>query len=180
MNNPPIFRHLQLQNNWKPSFDFISVHGLDGTWKPRIAVYNPGMAIYFLSSLLFLGWGSVGRVLMVRSDYKHRVQMKGSSVDTWLPHRPVALLWFSPHHLHHLPSSSPLEKESADSCFRLSICLFLVRSTGCLQLFSNFLFGRLFWPQGNWSSLMPDYHENHLIWEDLEPGSSPWLELERM
>ncbi len=93
------------KNNWKPSFDFISVHGLDGTWKPRMAVYNPRMAIYFLSSLLFLSWGSVGRVLIVRSDYKYWVQMKGSSVHTCLPHRPVALLWFSPHHLHDLPSS---------------------------------------------------------------------------
>ncbi len=48
---------------------------------------------------------------------------------------------------------------------RLSLCLFLSRSLGFLLLFSNSHF-ECFWPRLTRSSLLPDHHKNHLIWED--------------
>ncbi len=77
---------------------------------------------------------SAGGILMVRSE-KYWVQMKGSSVLTWLSQGPVALLWFSLHHLHH-----PLRKSELAFVLRLSLCLFLVRSPICLESFSDSFF----------------------------------------
>jgi hypothetical protein len=59
--------------------------------------------------------------------------------------------------------------------FRLSLCLFLVRSLSYLELFSNSLL-ELLWPPLTLSSLPSGHHENHMILHSgLKPDGPPCL-----
>jgi hypothetical protein len=100
---------------------------------------------------------------MVRSDYKFWVQTKGSSVLTWLPHRSVASLWFSPHHLicNFSPIQYPLRKSKLT--FLLDCCsAHLSRSPGCLKLLISFPLS-IFGHQSPGPASLPGHHKNHLI-----------------
>jgi hypothetical protein len=95
------FCHHQPQNNWKSCFDLIICEGLAedlNSCNDRLRISCPPPP-------------HGGGVLVVKSDYKNWVQIKGSSVLTC--HMGLWLLWFSPHHLHlqHLTSSTSPEKE---------------------------------------------------------------------
>ncbi len=103
MKDLAIYRYLQSQNNWKPCFDFISLHGCG--WNPRTTVrWEPTPPPPTTLQEEF--WWSD------RTISNYWVQMKRSSVLTLLPHGSVASLWFRhscvghTHHLHlqHLTS----------------------------------------------------------------------------
>ncbi len=55
----------------------------------------------------------------------------------WICDSQLVLTHHHYHQLQHLSSSTTHEKEYANSYFRLSLCLFSVRSLYCLELFSN-------------------------------------------
>jgi hypothetical protein len=74
--------------------------------------------------------------------YLYQVQCHNSipQYPESLSHRPVAVrlvLTHQHHQLQHLPFLSSHGKEQADSYFKLSLCLFSIRSLDCLELFSN-------------------------------------------
>jgi hypothetical protein len=105
---------------------------------------------------------------MVKSDYKCWIQMKGSLVLTWC----YTGLWLLCSHLLiliYISSLQPtLRKSKLRLSSKLSLCLVLSRSPGCLRVIFRLSFVRL-WPPGNRSSLPSDYQENHLIWVNSYP-----------
>ncbi len=118
------FRHLQTQNTSINVLILSLCTGLAGILNPSMTVYNPRVTIYSCPPP-FLSWGEV-RInpppppTAVWAEFwwsaltkKYWIEIKGSSVLTWLPHWSVDSLWFSPHHLHlqHLTSSTSTEKE---------------------------------------------------------------------
>ncbi len=75
-------------------------------------------------------------------------------------------------HWHQLLFIRTPRKRVSWLLVRLSLCLFLVRFLGCLELCSNshMTFPKgcspWVWPQFTWTICPPGYHENHLIWVD--------------
>jgi hypothetical protein len=111
---------------WSPAgTDFVSsltifIPPLSHDWMCE----NP----HFLSLILE---GIVSLLSWVRChNPQHPESLSHGPVEVWL------VLIHQHHPLRHLPSSTTHEKEKANAYFRLSLCLFLVRSLSCLELFS--------------------------------------------
>ncbi len=122
----------------------------------------------FLPSSTFLSVRYVERTL-----YVYWVLINNSSLHSISLSLDYVTHSFSLHHHHQLQNHFP----SCYTHFWVSLCLFLVRSLGFLELFSNSPLECL-WPPLKQSSLLLGHHENHLIWSELNwAWWPPWASL---
>ncbi len=172
---PSVYCHQQSQNNWKPCFDLVMYEGL-------AEVLN---SIYFLSPPPFFDWGEVRtNPTPCMADVKQGAALplhlllcdKSSDGQIWLKipgsnerfQFPLAATWVCGY-CGFTSSSSSATSHLFDipwervSWVFLVGCLFLSRSRGCLELFSDSHLSA-FWPQVTLSSLPSDYHENWSEW----------------